>query len=244
MQRGSHDHTHFTDAVSRLPRLAHSGLGRSTGPGACTGLEPPQQQGPESQPPCWGAPRSPHTRPSGQELQAPAPPAQAGPLLPKPGHLTALGHLHGGSGSGVETWESTCVCGGGDRAGMYVGEREPVCVCVCMCQSPCVCVSLCVCVRVPVCLCACTRALACGGGLLPGPHASRPVPPPPTGTALLSATKLAKVPKVPGSGSRSAASTSQPGAGGAGPAGCSRHPSARSPLPASRPTPAKESGLP
>lgn len=45
-QRRSRDHTHFTDVVGRLPQLAHSGLGKSAGPGACTGPERPQQQGP------------------------------------------------------------------------------------------------------------------------------------------------------------------------------------------------------
>lgn len=47
---------------------------------------------------------APHTRPSGWELQALLP-ARAGPLLPQPGHLIALGHLHRRTGSGVDTWE-------------------------------------------------------------------------------------------------------------------------------------------
>lgn len=106
-----------------------------------------------------------------------------------------------------------------------------------------------------MCLCAHARALACGGRrggrLLPGRHASRPVQPPPTGRALLSETKLAKVPR---SGSRhteawllppAPTEPPRPGrAGGAGPAGSSRHPTARSPLRTSRPTPAEQNGPP
>lgn len=52
---------------------------------------------------------APHTRPRRRELQALLP-ARAGPLLPQPGHLTALGHLHRCTGSGVDTWECVHVC--------------------------------------------------------------------------------------------------------------------------------------
>ena len=126
---------------------------------------------------------------------------------------------------------------------MYV--RKPVCVLKVVC----------VCERAPVCLCVHARALACGGGsgdwLLPGWHASRPVLLPPTGRALLSETKLAKVPR---SGSRNAEAWLLPPApaeplrlgraGGAGPEGSSRHSTARSPLRTSQPTPAGQNGPP
>lgn len=96
------------------------------------------------------------------------------------------------------------------RAGVSPSVRERVCMCVCVCARAqvraCVCQPVCVCEPVCVSVCAHACALACRGGLLPGPHASRPVPRPPKGTALLSEMKLAK---VPGSGSRHAASTSR-----------------------------------
>lgn len=114
----------------------------------------------------------------------------------------------------------------------------------------CVCESLCVCVFV------CARACAgvwgrVWGRLLPGQHASRPVPPPPTGRALLSEMKLAKVPR---SGSRhteawllppAPAEPPRPGrVDRAVPVGSSRHPTARSPLCTSWPTPAEQNGPP
>ena len=152
-QRGSRDHTHFTDAVSRLPRLAHSGLGRSAGPGAYTGPEPPQQQGPESQPPrpAGELPGSPTHVPAGRSSRPRLPSSgQATPPPARPPHSQPSATSTGAWGL---VWRRgrahVCVCGGGG------GGAGPVCLCVR--ESPCVyvCVKARVLVRACVCVCIC-----------------------------------------------------------------------------------------
>ena len=71
----------------------------------------PSSRAPESQPPHppRELPGSPTHTPAGRSSR-PRSPARAGPLVRQPSHLTALSHLHRGSGSSVQTWESPCVC--------------------------------------------------------------------------------------------------------------------------------------